>query len=383
MLHTSYIEIDRSALARNFRFIREKLGPHVKVSSVVKGNAYGHGIETFVPLAEMCGINHFSVFNTDEAYRIKSIREANSAIMIMGMIDTPEIKWAIGNDVEFYVFDPARLESTINCAKKMKKKAKIHVELETGMNRTGFEKKTLARVMNKISSNLEHLELTGLCTHYAGAESISNYVRVKGQIRKYTTMLREFLNAGLVPKYRHTACSAASMRYPQTVMDMARIGILQYGFWPNRETFIDYLAGREDKTDPLQRVISWKSKIMATKEIKTGEFIGYGTTFLAHKDMRVATIPVGYSHGYSRSLSNLGRVLIHGTRVIVVGVVNMNMMTIDITDVPEAKPGDEVVLIGHQGDFDISVASFSEMSDQLNYEALTRLPAETPRVIVG
>jgi len=383
MLYTSYIEIDKEALANNFRFIRKHLGPTVKISSVVKGNAYGHGIETFVPIAEMYGIDHFSVFNVDEAYRIKEIRGKNSDIMIMGMIDIPEVKWAVKNNVEFYVFEPSRMEEALRIAKKYNKKAKLHIELETGMNRTGFEKEDLPGVIEKIKNNLEFIELKGVCTHYAGAESISNYVRVKNQIRNYSKMLRVFLENGLVPTYRHTACSAASMRYPQTVMDMVRIGILQYGFWPNKETFIDFLAGNENKEDPLRRVISWKSKIMDTKEIKTGEFIGYGTSFLAHKDMKIATIPVGYAQGYSRSLSNLGRVLVHGTRVIVIGVVNMNMMTIDITDVPEARRGDEVVLIGRQGDFEISVASFSEMSDQLNYEALTRLPAETPRVIIG
>lgn len=383
MLYTSYIEIDKEALANNFRFIRKHLGPTVKISSVVKGNAYGHGIETFVPIAEMYGIDHFSVFNVDEAYRIKEIRGKNSDIMIMGMIDIPEIKWAVKNDVEFYVFEHSRMEEALRIAKKYNKKAKLHIEVETGMNRTGFEKEDLPDLIEKIKNNLEYLELKGVCTHYAGAESISNYVRVKNQIRNYSKMLRVFLENGLVPTYRHTACSAASMRYPQTVMDMVRIGILQYGFWPNKETFIDFLGGNENKEDPLRRVISWKSKIMDTKEIKTGEFIGYGTSFLAHKDMKIATIPVGYAQGYSRSLSNLGRVLVHGTRVIVIGVVNMNMMTIDITDVPQARRGDEVVLIGRQGEFEISVASFSEMSDQLNYEALTRLPAETPRVIIG
>lgn len=381
MLHTSYIEIDKKALVNNFSFIKKRMGPNVKISSVVKGNAYGHGIETFVPLAEMCGINHFSVFNTDEAYRVKSIRHADSEIMIMGMIDTPEIKWAVELGVEFYVFEHGRLEEAAEAAKRFGKKAKVHIELETGMNRTGFEDHTLKNTIDYLKKNARYFDIKGICTHYAGAESIGNYVRIKSQIRKYNNMLKQFLNEGIVPAYRHTACSAASMRYPQTIMDMVRIGILQYGFWPNKETFIDYLSGKEEKTDPLKRVISWKSKIMDTKEVKTGEFIGYGTSFLAHKDMRIASIPVGYSHGYSRSLSNLGRVLVREKRVSVIGVVNMNMMTIDITDLPEAEKGDEVVLIGTQGDLEISVASFSEMSDQLNYEALTRLPAETPRVI--
>ena len=164
---------------------------------------------------------------------------------------------------------------------------------------------------------------------------------------------------------------------------MVRIGIMQYGFWPSDETLINYLSKKEEKVDPLQRVISWKSKVMSTKEVNTGEFIGYGTTYLAHKKMKIATIPVGYAHGFSRSLSNQGRVLIKGKRVGVVGIVNMNLMTVDVTDIPEIQKGDEVVLIGKQGDLAISVASFSELSNQLNYELLTRLPYKIPRIITN
>lgn len=158
---------------------------------------------------------------------------------------------------------------------------------------------------------------------------------------------------------------------------------MQYGFWPSDETLINYLNKKEDKTDPLKRVISWKTRVMDTKEVNTGEFIGYGTTYLAHKKLKIATIPVGYAHGFSRSLSNTGRVLIHGKRVGVVGIVNMNLMTVDVTDIPETKKGDEVVLIGSQGDLSLSVASFSELSNQLNYELLTRLPNRIPRVITN
>ena len=118
------------------------------------------------------------------------------------------------------------------------------------------------------------------------------------------------------------------------------------------------------------------------KEIKTGEFIGYGTTYLAQEDKKIATIPIGYSHGFSRNLSNVGRVLVHGRRVGVIGIVNMNLMTIDVSSIENVKKGDEVVLIGNQGDLEISVASFSELSAQINYETLAQLPMNIPRIIV-
>jgi len=165
-------------------------------------------------------------------------------------------------------------------------------------------------------------------------------------------------------------------------MDLVRIGIMQYGFWSSRETFIGYINGHEDKSDPLKRVICWKSKVMSTKSVKTGEFIGYGTSYLAQRDMKIATIPVGYAHGFSRGLSNQGRVLINGYRVSVIGIVNMNLITVDITNIPETKKGDEAVLIGNQGDLSISVASFSELSNQPDYELLTRLNYNIPRTVV-
>lgn len=181
--------------------------------------------------------------------------------------------------------------------------------------------------------------------------------------------------------FRHTASSAAALSYPATRMDLVRIGIAQYGFWPSKEVFVDYIHSRRDKSDPLHRVLSWKSRIMGVKDVRMGEFISYGTTFLSTSDRRIATIPVGYANGFTRSLSNQGRLLIGGERVAVIGMVNMSMLIADITNVPDAKPGDEVVIIGKQGELEISVASFSEISDQLNYELLARLPEDIDRRI--
>jgi len=383
MFDTSIIEISKSALQNNLNFLRKILGKRVIISSVIKGNAYGHNIEAFVPIAEDCGQKHFSVYSANEALRVKSISTNGPSVMIMGMIDNPEIEWAIENDIEFFVFDSDRLDSAIKCSKKNKKPARVHIEIETGMNRTGFNHMQLESVVEKLKSNYEAISFEGLCTHYAGAESIANYLRIKDQIKSYSKTYKWFHEQGIVPKICHTACSAAAMRYPKTRMNMVRIGIMQYGFWPSDETFINYLGDKEEQIDPLKRVLTWKSTVMSTKEVNTGEFIGYGTTYLAHKRLKIATIPVGYAHGFSRSLSNQGRVLIHGKRVGVVGMVSMNLITVDVTDVPETKKGDEVVLIGTQGDLTVSVASFSELSNQLNYELLTRLPNKIPRVITN
>lgn len=380
--YPAVIELSKSALENNIKFIRKSFGSSVRFSSVVKANAYGHGIETFVPLAESFGIDHFSVFSAHEAERIKKICCAGSDIMIMGWIDPGDLEWVIRNGIEFYVFDAHRLTDAARIAAELGIKAKIHVELETGLNRTGFSEQELKDLAPLIRQNIHHFEIKGLCTHYAGAESIANYYRIQRQIKKFEQLRVLLLREGIEAETRHTACSAAALAYPRTRMDMVRVGIMQYGFWPTRETFIQYIGRRKKKSDPLKRVLSWKSAVMNLKDIPAGEFISYGTAYLAQDDTRIAVIPVGYSSGFSRSLSNQGRVLINGNRVPVIGLVNMNMLLADVTQLADVKPGDEVTLIGRQEDAEITVASFGDFNKQLNYELLARLPKSIPRVIV-
>jgi alanine racemase len=378
----SKIYLSQSSLANNLDFIRQQLGDDVLLSSVVKGNAYGHGIAQFVIMAEQCGVRHFSVFCADEAYQVREASTEKSDIMIMGDIANEDLTWAIENGIEFFVFEFDRFIEAVEVAKSLGIKAKIHIEVETGLNRTGFDKDSLPELAKIIVNNVEHVSLEGICTHLAGAESIANHVRIKKQLSIFNQTVKWLNKKGIIPKRKHTACSAAAMTYPKTRMDMVRIGILQYGFWPGPETFIHFLGKQkvEYKQDPLKRVIKWKSTVMSTKSIARGEFIGYGNSYLAHQDMRVATVPVGYSHGYSRVLSNQGRALINNSRVGVIGLVNMNMMMLDVTEVDVSK-GDEVILIGGDNGLEISVASFGELSNQLNYELLTRLPYRIPRII--
>lgn len=380
--HTSHLEISKSALEHNLQFLKDYIGKGVQISSVVKGNAYGHGLEVFVPLAEHCGIDHFSVFSADEALRVHNASSENSTVMIMGLINNEQLEWAIENNIEFYVFELDRLEKALQTAQRIGKIAKVHIEVETGMNRTGFAMSQLPAVFQLLKNNSSHLCFKGLCTHFAGAESIANYYRIKKQQQVFQKAMKKVNVAGLSAEQYHTACSAAALRYPKFQMDMVRLGIIQYGFFPNKEILIEYLTKKKENKNPLQRLLTWKSRVMDVKKVKTGEFVGYGTSYLANSDLKIAIIPVGYAHGFSRNLSNQGIVLINGQRVSVVGTVNMNMITVDVTQVNSVEKGNEVVLIGKQGDLEISVSSFSEFSEQVNYELLTRLPENLPRLVV-
>ena len=384
---SSVIELSRSALRKNIRFIKKQLGSGVVFSSVVKGNAYGHGIEEFVPLVEECGVRHFSVFNAEEALRVHESRSENSDIMIVGCIDDVALEWAIENGIYFYVFNLERLEQAKKIACRQKTTAQIHLELETGLNRTGLSGTQLDQATRIILDNSDCLHVAGICTHFAGAESIANYKRIQDQIIEFNKQCNEIADIGVDIPLRHTAASAAALTYPETRLDMVRIGIAQYGFWPSRETEMQYILrdGKQSKNrhvDPLKRVLRWKSHIMDLSDIGQGEFVGYGTLFQSQRKLKVAAVPIGYFHGFRRSLSNLGRVLIHGKRVGVIGNVNMNMIIVNVSELDDPKVGDEVVIIGKQKRSQITVSSFSDMSNLLNYEALVRLPSEIPRIVV-
>jgi len=382
MIDNSLITLNENAVENNIAFLKKKLGGKVKISAVVKANAYGHGIEQIVPLFEKYGIAHYSVFYYNDAIRVFDSLSKPATIMVMGWLSEKSIRGAIDIGIEFFVFNIERLNIAIKYAKELNLKAKIHLEAETGMNRSGLNTDELNTVIALIKENAQYIEIAGFCTHLAGAESVSNFLRIQNQFKKYKKMLATLESNGLIPKYKHIANSAAAFVYPKTRMDLVRIGIMIYGFWSSSEVYVQYINNKSNKIDPLQRILGWQSKIMSIKKVKTGEFVGYGISYLAQTDIITALVPIGYSLGYSRSLSNKGRVLICGQRCSVIGVVNMNMIIIDISHVDNVKVGDEVVLIGKQGDLEIKVSAFSEISNELNYEVLAHLSETIKRIVI-
>ncbi len=387
MFDSSAIELSRTALTRNLRFLQKTVGPEVAISSVVKGNAYGHGIDPFVPLAEQCGIRHFSVFDASEAYRVLQCRtNPETHIMIMGYVDADALAWAVEHGVSFYLSDLKRLQLALEIAGKVGIPARIHLDLETGMNRIGLRNGDVEQVVRQVLANPEVLDVCGICTHFAGAESIANYKRVQDQLAEFKRLREWVAKLGLAIPIHHTASSAAALTYPETRMNMVRIGIAQYGFWPSKETEMEYVLRQDSQSkkhyiDPLRRVLRWSSRVMDVYSVEAGRFVGYGTSYMTLRQQRFAAVPVGYAHGFRRSLSNLGKVLIRGKRANVVGLVSMNMILVDVTSIPSVGVGDEVVIIGKQNHARISVRSFSDLSNLVNYEMLVRLPPDIPRIV--
>ena len=382
--HSSRISLSQSALQANFNFIRNKIGPQVRITSVVKANAYGHGISTFVPMAEKCGINHFSVASSFEAEEVLSACSNSTRIMIMGILYEEDIPWAIENGIEFYVFNYNRLQQVKEAAKKVNKQAIIHLELETGANRTGLQAEDFPKALDFLIENQEYIRFEGLCTHLGGAETLANKFKIDGQIKRYNAFLEQCRNRNFPPRTRHMASSAAALAFEETRLDMVRIGVAQYGFWPSPDIqHLHSLQAEGSAEEGLKRIFSWKTDVMDLRRVQAGEYIGYGTAYQAVQDMTIAVLPLGYSNGYPRDLSNRGQVLLKGKKAPIVGLINMNLFMVNISHIPDVEVGDEVVLVGRQKENVINVSSFTETAQLLNNEMLSRLPAAIPRKAVS
>jgi alanine racemase len=380
-MHNSVIQISKSALKDNIDFIKSLIDKSVTLSSVVKGNAYGHSIIELVPLLQELNVNHFSVYSSFEAKQVFKVAKNDFTILIMGDINSNDENWIINNAIEFFVFNISRLERMLSKAKKNKQILYIHIEVETGMNRTGFNQKDWIQIIQLVNANKDFIIVKGLCTHFAGAESLNNYVRVKHQQIVFNKAIRFFKSKEIIPQQIHCSCSAGTLAFPNKNYDMVRVGILQYGLWPSRESFITYITKLNINENPLKPILSWKSYVMDIKNVAKGEFIGYGNSFLAENETKVASVPIGYGYGYSRGLSNLGRVIINNNRYSVIGTINMNMFLVDITSSDSISINDEVILIGSSTDLDIPLSSFCNITDQLNYEVLSRIDKDIPRTI--
>ena len=382
--NTSFIEVSESALANNLEFIkRELLSKGQNPGCVLKSDAYGHGVHIVAPILHKLGAGPFFVFSAYEAAQLRnSLGQESTEIVIMGDLPDEALKWAVENGVQFYVYDLLRLENAMAMADKTGKKARIHLELETGMNRLGLDPFELEKALSAIIENRARFVLEGVCTHYAGAEKKVNHVRVREQIKRFLRAKAFVEEKGVAPNSFHSACSAAALRFPETRMDMVRAGILVYGHWPSLECKLEFMREKGLSEDPLMPALSWKTRVMAVKRVKAGEFVGYGESFHVQGDKRLAILPVGYGNGFARFFSNNGSVLLAGRAFPVVGMVNMNAMAVDLGSYEDVRPGDEAVLIGRQGEAFAGVDSFAEDTARPDYESLARLPKDIPRHLV-
>jgi len=375
----SRVEISRSALIHNLATIRQVAGKDVQVAAVVKASAYGHGYDEVVGILRDQNLTFFAVHSIDEAAKV-SHNSGKTPILILGYVPEKHIETVVNNDWRMTVFNIETINALAEDCARLKRKAYIHLKLETGTNRQGILEAQVPVFIEAIKG-CEWLELEGLSMHFANIEDTTDHSYARKQLGRFNAMVGQFDRAGLNVKLKHTASSAASLLFSETHFDLIRFGISLYGLWPSKQTYLSYLL--TNKTNSLLRpVMTWKTIISQIKELKAGEYVGYGCSFRTTTDTRIAVIPIGYYDGYDRKLSNVGHVLIRGKRAPIRGRICMNIFMVDVTHIPEASLEDEVVLLGMQGDESINAEQLAEWIGTINYEVVSRANPLLPRVVV-
>src|SRR3990167_613455 len=370
----TWIEINQQALKNNYSIFRRLIGPKCLLMSVVKSNAYGHSLIDFSRATESLGVDWFGVDSIVEA---ESLRKAGlkKPILVLGYTLENKIETAFKNNISLTIFDFSTLENLKNI-KIRGYKLKIHIKIDTGMHRQGFFVSEIPSVI-KILKSQPTIILEGVYTHFSSAKNPAFPFTTFSQIEQFKKAIGLFESAGFKGFIKHAAATSGTIIFPQSHFDLVRIGIGLCGLWPSKETKEAFK--REVKLEP---VLSWKTILGQIKSLPKGSKVGYDLTETLNRPSRVAVLPIGYWHGFPRSLSGIGKALIKGSEVKVIGRVSMDMVSVDVTDVKNIKVGDEVILIGKSGKLEISVDDLAHLSDTINYEIVTRLNPLIKRIVV-
>lgn len=370
---TSWLEIDSAALSGNICEFRRLVGDRVLLA-VVKSNAYGHGLELVARQSLAAGADWLGVFAIREGLALRQLG-IQAPILVLGP-PMGDVASALASGLRLTV---PSLPSARAIAAAGHPGARLHLKLETGTNRQGLLAEELAEALSILSAGGAVIE--GAYTHFADIEDTTDHDFAQKQLARFEQRLEELRLLGVTVPLPHMACSAATILFPSTHFAMARMGISLYGLWPSRETFVSARTlGRAAIT--LRPALAWKTRIAQIKALKSGEFVGYGRTYRSTHEARIAVLPIGYADGYDRGLSSAAHVLIRGIRAPIRGRICMNMTLVDVTDIPDAQEGDEVVLLGHQGDEKITAEDLARLAGTINYEIVTRISPDLPRVLV-
>ena len=361
ILRPTVAEIDLAKLARNLRKVREAVQPGVKLLTLVKANAYGHGaveISRYLETNHLC--EFFGVASVEEGLVLREAGLKNSILVLGSIYPFEAFEYAIKNNLAITIASQAAAEAVCQIAEKLGQKALCHVKQDTGMGRIGTRRGKVVGVLEMLAQH-PHIILDGLYTHLSSVDSDPAFT--EEQIGYYRDTLTHLELKGIHVNHRHVAASTAIHARPDVHYDMVRPGHSAYGL--------------EKGYEPI---LSLKTRIVYVKDVPAGGSISYGRSFIADKPMKVATLPLGYGDGYLRALSNKGEVLVRGQRCRVLGNVTMDMLMIDISHVPGAAVGDEVVIVGQQGGAEITLAELAQKAGTIDYELCTLLMPRVPRI---
>jgi alanine racemase len=365
--------VDRPAIAHNFKVFRSYIPQTTKLLAVVKSNAYGHGLVDFAKEMEALGVDWLGVDSIVEALALR--REGvKTPIVVLGYTLPERIDEAIRNHISVSLSNFEQIP--IFAKHAVTAPLSIHIKVDTGMHRQGFLPEDQPRLLKELRKHKKQLLVEGLFTHFASAKNPAFPHYTKKQIAEFDVWRDTFADAGYTPLV-HAGATAGTILFPEAHLGMVRIGIGLYGLWPASEVERSY----QDRLT-LKPALSWKTIISEIKSLPKGEKIGYDGTETLSRQSQVAVCPVGYWHGYPRALSSIGYVLVKGKRARVLGRVSMDMITIDITGISGVRSGDEVTLIGHDGEEEISAKELASAMDGSYYELLTRINPLVKRIYV-
>lgn len=367
----TWVEIDLGAIKYNLSQIKKLITQtHTstpKIMVVVKANAYGHGLLEVAQTLGKLSVDYLGVATLDEAIFLRR-KGIGVPVLVLGAILPEEINLALDYDVTLTLCND-EFASKLNAkAKALNKIAPVHIEIDTGMGRIGFWHEEAFDFIKKIK-RLKYIYLEGIYTHFASASRDNFFTNY--QLYSFQDLLKRLNQAKIRFDYRHAANSIALVDLKKSRFNLVRPGIIVYGMYPKR-SFAKVLK--------LKAALSLKTRIVYLKDVPSGRSISYGRTFITECPTRIATLPIGYADGYGRILSNRASVLVGGERAPVVGKVTMDQTMIDVGHIKSVKVGDEVVLIGQQGDLNMSTEEIARVSKTIPYEIVCSITNRVPRV---
>ncbi len=363
-------KIDLDAIEYNMERMKDNIKPGVKMVGVIKTDAYGHGSRQIARMFEEFDyVWGYAVATVDEGVVLRNAG-AKKPILVLGCAFPEQLETAVGQEIRMNVSSYEMAAMISAAAVRLGKDALIHIKLDTGMSRLGFQ--ITDESVNEIVkvSRLPHIQLEGMFTHFAKADEWNKDFTDK-QFSDYMWMKEELEKQGVTFPYYHCSNSAGIIDLPDVNLDLVRAGITVYGLYPSNEV--------EKKNVPLKPAMELVSHVSHVKWIEPGTPVSYGGTYVADHRTKIATIPVGYGDGYPRSLSNKGYVLIHGKKAPIVGRVCMDQFMVDVTEIPDVKFMDEVILAGRSQDAYLSIDTLSDLSGRFNYEFVCDLGKRIPR----
>ena len=369
LLRTNYCEIDLDAIRNNVRVMRAHIHGGAKFLAVVKANGYGHGAVHVARAALSAGADMLAVAIPEEGIELRQAG-INAPILVLGGIDESAAEDVVRWGLTQAVFDEPRIRALAAAAQKLSKPAQVHLKLDTGMCRIGVRTADEVTALVRLVDSLPGVKLTGAFTHMATADE-AQQEGTHAQIARFEAMTAAIAAVHPEPIVRHAANTASIFCYPQAHYDMVRGGIALYGYPP-----VPGVAR-------LMPAMRWVTRGVYVKTIAPGERVSYGGLFTAERETRVMTVPVGYADGYRRGVTGKGCVLVRGQRARILGRVCMDQIMVDVTDIPGAAVGDEVVLLGRQGDEMIDAEEMAAWLGTISYEVICSPSIRVPRVYVN